>query len=401
MKISIKNVFKNLSLILILFVLMIASAVLFTYEQNNSFIKTDILNEQKNIIRALKQIDKKDLEIALIQYNGKSTELQHQVNKLHDLYQYDITGKYFLNNSNEYNNDLNKLSDLIDKFNTEAYIYYKPSKQNPTDIKKNFDNSYISLNYHINKMLFKNIEYNKQKLQLSIKLILGAFAFALLVSLWYYSRLKKIYTDISYLQSPAKSKKNYQIKTMEADAINIRMKKKPETKENSTNIDPITNINNNKGLVNDYSVKKNLKESNFTSVTVLEIDNFSKTNRAFNQEFSQTVLKKIAYTISLFEQPTDVIARSDYNQFTVVLSRETREKAFKDMEAIREAISELKFVTQTKVSVQITVSGGFFIKTNNVALNNAITEAKQILEFAKEGDKNRILQKRDMEGVHI
>jgi PleD family two-component response regulator len=103
----------------------------------------------------------------------------------------------------------------------------------------------------------------------------------------------------------------------------------------------------------------------------------------------------------LFEQPTDVIARSDYNQFTVILSRETKDKAYKDMEAIREAIAELKFITPTKVSVQITVCGGFYIKPNNVALNNAIVEAKNILEFAKKGAKNRISQKRDMEGVSI
>jgi len=401
MKISIKSVFKNLSLILFLFVLIIVSAVLFTFEQNNSFLKTDILNEQKQIIKTLKQIDKKDVELALIQYNGKSTELQHQVSKLRDLYEYDLTGKYILNNSDEYNVDLNKLSTLIDMYNSKAYNYYKSTTKDLQQIEYGFNNAYANLEMHINNMLFKNIDYNKRKLQVSFKLVSGVFIFILLVSFWYYRMLKKIYSDISYLQSPTKTKNDYQIKTVEADAIFIRMKKKPDVKDNPSNIDPITNINNNRGLVTDYGEKKNLKENNFTSVTVLEIDNFSKTNRAFNQEFSQAALKKIAYTISLFEQPTDVIARTDYNQFTVVFSRESKEKAYKDMEALREAISELKFVTQTKVPVQITVSGGFYIKANNVALNNAIEEAKKILEFAKQGGKNRISQKRDMEGVHI
>jgi PleD family two-component response regulator len=96
-----------------------------------------------------------------------------------------------------------------------------------------------------------------------------------------------------------------------------------------------------------------------------------------------------------------VIGRTDYNQFTVVLSRETKDKAYKDMEAIREAIAELKFATQTKVAVQITVSGGFYIKPNNVVLANAMEEAKKILRFTQSGEKNRICQKRDMEGVQI
>ncbi|MCW9026580.1 MAG: GGDEF domain-containing protein [Thiovulaceae bacterium] len=400
MKISIKSVFKNITVFFGIFTLISASALLFTFEQNNSFIKTDILNQQKQIIKALKQINKNDLELALIQYNGKSTELQYQVSKLKELYQYDITGHYILKNAQEYKNDLEILSKLIDLFNSKAYTYYKSTKQLEA-VKNEFDKAYVDLEKQINSITFKNIDYNKQKLQFMMRMALVSFLFVTLTLFWYYSRLKKIYNDIAYLQAPSKSKSDYQINTLEADAISIRMKKKPDVKDNPSNIDPITKINNNKGLISEYSEKKGFKENNFTSVTVLEIDNFSKTNRAFNQEFSQAALKKIAYTISLFEQPTDVIARTDYNQFTVILSRDTKEKAFKDMEAIREAISELKFVTQTKVPVQITVCGGFFIKPNNVVLNNALIEAKKILKFAQEGASNRISQKRDMESVNI
>ena len=401
MKISIKNVFKNILVFFVIFTLISGIAVLSIYEQSNSFKKISILDEQKKIINILKQIDKKDVELALIQYNGKSTELQYQINKLYELYQYDISGNYILNNSNEYKNDLQVLSNLIDEFNAKAYSYYKSSEKNRIKRELSFEIAYNNLEKQINLIIFKNIDYDKQKLQYIIQIALGIFIFVILVSIWYASRLKKIYNDISYLQSPSKSENDYIISTKEADAILIRMRKKPEVKENQTNIDPITNINNNKGLVNEYAEKKNFKESNFTSVTILEVDNFSKTKRAFNQEFSQAALKKIAYTISLFEQAADVIARTDYNQFTIILSRDSKVKAFKDMEAIREAIAELKFVTQTKVPVQITVSGGFYIKPNNVVLNNAIAEAKKILLHAKESGSNTISQKKDVDGVNI
>ena len=401
MKISIKSVFKNMLIFYFIFTLVSGLAVLLTLEQSNSFIKTDILNEQKQIIQTLRKIDKKDVELALIQYNGKSTELQYQVSKLNELYQYDITGNYILSNSSEYLRDLETLSNLIDTFNTNAYAYYKSALKDEAKTELDLDKAYVALQNQINIITFKNINYDNKKLQLMIQLALGIFVIVALISTWYYTRLQKIYNDILYLQSPSKSKTNYTMNTIEADAILIRMKKKPDVKENPSNIDPITKINNNKGLVTEYGEKKNFKENNFTSVTILEVDNFSKTNRAFNQEFSQAALKKIAYTISLFEQPTDVIARTDYNQFTIILSRETKDKAYKDMEAIREAISELKFATQTKVPVQITVCGGFYIKPNNVVLNNAILESKKILEFAREGGPNRISQKRDMEGVKI
>ena len=401
MKISIKAVFKNISMFLMFFTFVSFSALLFTFEQTNSYIKTDTLKDQKKIINSLRMIDKKDVELALIQYNGKSTDLQYQVNKLRELYEYDITGNYILNNSKEYLNDLDELSNYIEDFNTKAYTYYKSTKKDISEIKSDLDKSHLALENKIDAILFKNMDYDSQKFDFMIKVTIGTFVIVLLLSLWFYLRLKKIYKDIAYLQSPSKSKKDYQISTVEADAISIRMKMKPDVKDNPSNIDPVTKINNHKGLIAEYAEKKNFKENNFTSVTVLEVDNFSKTNRAFNQEFSQAALKKIAYTISLFAQATDVIGRTDYNQFTVILSRETKDRAYKDMEAIREAIAELKFVTPTKVPVQITVSGGFFIKANNVALANAMEEAKKILRFAQKGEKNRVSQKRDMEGVEI
>ncbi len=125
-----------------------------------------------------------------------------------------------------------------------------------------------------------------------------------------------------------------------------------------------------------YSQKKNLKDGNFTSVTVLEIDNFSKANRQYPQELTQAILKKVAFTLSLFEQATDVVARTDYNQFTLIISRPTKEQCFKELELIRQSISEIKFKLPNGEYVNITVSGGFIIKPTNKMLNDAIKQAK-------------------------
>jgi len=75
--------------------------------------------------------------------------------------------------------------------------------------------------------------------------------------------------------------------SLEADAIYMRMNRKAVVTDNPTMIDPVTGINNHKGMLSSYSNKKNLKDSNFTSVTILEIDNFSKTKRTFSQELTQ------------------------------------------------------------------------------------------------------------------
>jgi diguanylate cyclase (GGDEF)-like protein len=208
--------------------------------------------------------------------------------------------------------------------------------------------------------------------------------------------LYAIYKDIEYLYQIDKNKNAYAIFSIEADGIALRMNRKTVNSDNPNMLDPITGINNHKGMINAYSQKKNLRNSNFTAVTVFEIDNFSKSKRAFSQELTQAILKKVAYTISLHEQPVDVIARTDYNQFTLIFSRISKEQAFKDVDLIRESIAELKFPGLEQGGTIITLSGGFIIKPNNTNLDEAMKQAKEILAYAKKTGTNRVLRTRDI-----
>ena len=174
------------------------------------------------------------------------------------------------------------------------------------------------------------------------------------------------------------------------DAISLRMRRKTVTTDNPILMDQVTGINNYKGLVQGYSDKKDMKDSFFTAVVVLEIDNFSKSRRTYSQELTQAILKKIAFTISLHEKATDVIARTDYNQFTIILSRASKEQAFKDADIVKQSISELKFNTPDNAS--ITTTGGFIIKPNNTNLEEAMRQAKEILADAKKIGNNKVLQ---------
>lgn len=213
--------------------------------------------------------------------------------------------------------------------------------------------------------------------------------------------MQLIYNDILFLYAVENNKKGYGVFSEEIDAISLRMKRKPVISDNPAMIDTVTDINNNKGLMHSYAEKKGMKDSNFTSVTVFEVDNFSKSNRVFSQDFTQAILKKIAFTMTLHEQATDVIARTDYNQFTLVFSRASKEQLFKDMEIIRQSISELKFRTPEKESVQITVTGGLVIKPNNTNLEESIRQAKEVLEHAKSTGRNKISQLSDVAHKHF
>ena len=398
MKHSIKKIFTALNTYLFFVLLISFVAMMLTLEQQLSFEKVNNLNKQKEIIKSLTNLKKDDIELALIQFNGKSTQLHQEIDKLKNFYKYDYTDKFIFSHEKEYLNDLDKLSQLTTSFNEAAHQYYVDNQDSKKEkiAEETLHNSFLSITNYINSLLLKNIQYNQEKFNLIKIATIVVFILIFLATIWYRKKLFSIYKDIEFLYQIDKNKIAHEIYTLEADAISMRMNRKTVTTDNPTMIDSVTGINNYKGMINSYSNKKNLKDSNFTSVTILEIDNFSKSRRAFSQELTQTILKKIAYTISLHEQPVDVIARTDYNQFTLVFSRHSKEQAFKDMELIRQSIEELKFNIANKGPVVITVSGGFIIKPNNTNLDEATRQAKEILQYAKTTGTNRILQTRDL-----
>ncbi len=398
MKHSIKKIFMNLNTYLFFVLFVSFVAMMLTLEQQLSFEKVNNLNHQKTIIQSLTKLDKNNIELALIQFNGKSTQLHQEIDKLKSIYKYDYTDKYIFANQDEYLKDLQKLSDLTNKFNESAHKFYVNSKKKKfrEEEEQNLNTAFNALNNQINSILIKNIDYNQAKYKLIKIATIVIFFIVLLSTIIYRKRLFSIYKDIEFLYQIDKAKRNHQIYTTEADAIAMRMNRKTVETDNPTMLDPVTGINNFKGLINSYSNKKNLKDSNFTAVTVLEIDNFSKTRRTFSQEATQNILKKIAYTISLHEQPVDVIARTDYNQFTLIFSRASKEQAFKDVDLVRQSIEELKFNIADVGPVTITVSGGFIIKPNNTNLDEASRQAKEILQYAKTIGLNKILQTRDL-----
>ncbi|WP_457747761.1 GGDEF domain-containing protein [Sulfurimonas sp.] len=398
MKHSIKKIFQGLNTYLF-FVLFIAFLTLMlTLEQQLSFDKVDNLKNQKKLIASLTKIKKDDIEIALIQFNGKSTQLLQEINKLKVLYKYNYLDQYLLENQQEYFDSLNKLEELTKSFNNAAHEYYVEGKDKKLEkkTKRNLDRAFYKINHQIDQILLKTVDYDEQKFVFFKNIIIAAFALMLLATLYYRKALYSIYKDLEFLlYLDKKSKITFNIYSTEVDAIALRINRKTVTTDNPSFLDPVTDINNYKGLINSYSVKK-AKSSNFTSITVLEIDNFSKTNRPFSQDIAQGILKKVAYTISLHEQPIDTIARTDYNQFTVILSRATKEQTYKDAELIRESIAELKFNIPGQGPVQITVSGGHVIKPTNTSIEEGMKQAKEILAYAKSTAKNKILQAKDL-----
>ena len=98
MKHSIKKIFLSLNAYMLFVMFASFIFMMFTLERQLSFDKIQILNAQKSIILSLTNLKKNDLELALIQFNGKTAQLQSEIEKLYNIYKYSFTEKYILDN---------------------------------------------------------------------------------------------------------------------------------------------------------------------------------------------------------------------------------------------------------------------------------------------------------------
>lgn len=394
MKNSIKAIFKNLSMFLIAAAVFAALGVLAALEHTGSYAKIDNLNNQKNIVSEILNLPTDNHELTLIKLSGKTTQLQNDTDKLRSLYEYSLTERFVLLNSREYLEELNTLDSLIRKFNLSANEFYN-NKNGDIELKESeLKQNAEALKGHLASVIYKAIGYERSKFNIHKNVTYLAFIIMLMAALWYRKQLQLIYKDLEFLTNA--NQIHYDTFSQEADSISLRIKRKPVVSENPAMLDAVTGINNLKGMINSYSEKKGMKESNYTSVTVFEVDNFSKTDKPYSQELTQSILKKIAFAISLHQQAADVVARTDYNQFTVILSRPSKDQSFKDAEEIRKSISELKISSPELGDIEITLSGGHVIKPNSTSLEEAIRQAKKVLLHSQKTGKNKISQVKDL-----
>ena len=155
MKHSINKIFNNLSMFLIIITLTFGLVTLLVLEQNSSYAKINNLKNQKEIINSLANLQKKDVELALIQFNGKSTQLHHEIEKLRNLNKYDYSGKFLLGNSDEFLSDLDKLSKLTTSFNESAHKYYIENLTNEEEKNQKLKNAFYSINTFLDSMTIK------------------------------------------------------------------------------------------------------------------------------------------------------------------------------------------------------------------------------------------------------
>ncbi len=395
MKHSIIKICKKLSSALFLNTLLTIFIALFIFEQNFSYNKIDNLNQQRELINTLINPKEADKELSKIKTVGTASLLLAKIDKLKQLYHYDFVGKFIIFSKKEYLTDLEQLKQIAQQIKTLTNQYYDDVDQQK-QIHIKLQNTFKAFNKKLNDLYIKNAIYNQQKSFLITQLTIALLLLSILTTIFYRKKVHLILSDISFLSAIHPTSKNYKTKTIEADAILVKMNKKNTNTIDPSLLDPVTELLNHNGLSKFYLQKKDLKPQNYTSLTLLEVDNFSQDNKQYPPEMIQTILKKIASIITLYEQSTDVLARTGFNQFTLILSRSSKEQCLREIEQIVQTVEEIKFKLNDGTYTNISLSGGFLIKTKKRSLHDAIQEAEKILTYAKNKGGNMIAQARDL-----
>jgi hypothetical protein len=217
----------------------------------------------------LTTLKREDIELALIQFNGKSTHLLLEISKLEIMYKYNFLDRVLFSHEKDYKSDLQLLSNLTHAFNQAAKEYYVETQTKDEELEQiakiNLDAAFSNINNHINNILFKNIAYDQKKFYFAELAMIFTFILAFAALFWYKKRLLSIYEDIEHLSQPGKQKNGYTIFSTEADAIALRMNRRTLNNDNLNFLDPITEINNDSEIreliTNDSTNNSNYKQA--------------------------------------------------------------------------------------------------------------------------------------------
>jgi len=395
MLLSIKNIFRNITILHILLTIILFIISLISIEKMTAFEKIKTLQTQKQLMKTIYTLDREDLELSQIQFRGKSVQLVNEESTLRSLFALDVMSAVILDNKVDYTNDLNRLKKALLAFNASATQWLNEENKNYKASHQALQEKMLMANGLIDRIIEKNVDYEYERFLVQATLIFTVTLLLLLITLWYSRRLKAVYKDIQSLYVIEHDSNEYEILTEEVKQISKRMGRKASSTENPAMIDPVTGINNYKGLVYSYGNKKGQNQSHYTALCLIQIDNFKALDKKYPKEVTQAILKKVSFILSLYEQHTDTIGRVEYDQFVFVLSRSNKDAALNDCEQIRRTIEESKFKVPKGDSLSVTISGGFILKASNRSLDETIEQARDILQVAKDHGGNKVAQLRD------
>ncbi|TIL45776.1 MAG: GGDEF domain-containing protein [Mesorhizobium sp.] len=155
-----------------------------------------------------------------------------------------------------------------------------------------------------------------------------------------------------------------------------------------TMTDPLTGLMNRRALTAFYGERV---FGPFMSVAMFDLDHFKKTNDVFGHPVGDQVLRRFAAVIRKYSRTGVDAFRLGGEEFVLVMSRMTEEKAYDIASKISVAFGTEVVATQLG-PLRSTVSGGIgFGGMDGTSLDNVLAEADAALYAAKRAGRNRVV----------
>ncbi|MFY9141906.1 diguanylate cyclase domain-containing protein [Sulfuricurvum sp.] len=391
MHISIRKVFMNLKIgLLVLGIgVTLLCAQLFHVSQYSE--RLGALKNQHLLIDKIINTNLNDPKMASILINGALSEIELSVK----LSGQEALLDSFVTSNEEQASLLRSLKISSEAFRDNVLIWSESltiSQNSTHTLMMNARSAYLA---DIDRMMDYQIHIISESIATAKMTAILVFFAGLFIFLFYRQRLNTIYRDLHKACSIDTDGIPKVVSTQEVDFILKRLlRKSSQHSQNPSLIHNLSGLNNVKGLISSFNAKKAGKGGNNVFLALFEIDNYTSLVKTLSDEDMENLFKKIAGILSMYEQPQDVTAHIDEDRFIFLMSRSSKQLAIQEAEQIVASVGESSFNT-AQASINITLSGGFLLKPPAKSLDEAIKEAIELIEKAKETGGNRVAQRRE------
>lgn len=391
MLLSIEKIFFNLKLSL--FILLLCATFLGIQLMNITHYSDRLaaLKSQHTLIETIITQDLSDTQMATILVNDNIAKLSLAVK----LSTKDALFDFFLPFTQEQTELSNALHTSSSAFQDAALFWLESTHRGRATMQHQMMRARDAYLTDISHMIDFQIHLINQSIGMAKNTSIVLFSLGFILFLLYRYRLNQIYRDISKACSVDTDGTKAEVSTQEIDFIVKRLARKaPIANTSQSLLHPQSGLNNEKGMLTMYNAKKATKSSNSLFIALFEIDQHINLSNSLSKEDMGALYKKIGDIISMYEQPLDVIAHLDNNNFVFVMSRNSKDSALSDAEKIVHSVHDSAFNT-AKGPIKVTLSGGILLKAPASALESSISDAHKIMEKAKESGGNRVAQLRE------
>jgi diguanylate cyclase len=171
----------------------------------------------------------------------------------------------------------------------------------------------------------------------------------------------------------------------------IKVKAHFKLMEKEANIDFLTGLNNYRtfDMVFKETKQNALKENEFLSVLLVDIDYFKKVNDTYGHLSGDAVLRQAGELLKNISRSIDIISRNGGEEFSVILCNCPHEEAMIIAERTRLAFKNNVFVLNEGTNIQITISIGVASLSEDKD-ESIIEQADLALYKAKANGRNQV-----------